>query len=94
MRSKGRGLRVEEWGLRVESIFCGLKGQCHEIFCHFLFHESKPSGPRKYRLKWFCLEICFREDIHKICDSAQSRTPRRLTLRRVGNLNVCKSKIG
>ena len=38
-----------------------------------------------------CLKICFREDIREISDSAQantaqSRTPRRLTLRGVGKL--------
>ena len=37
-----------------------LKGQCHEIFCHFLFHESNSSRPLINRLKWFCLKIRFR----------------------------------
>ena len=55
----------------------------------FLFHESKPSGPLINILKWFCLKFRFREDIREIIDSAQantaqSRTPRRLTLRGVG----------
>ena len=31
----------DELGAQYES----LKGQCHEICWHFLFHESKPSGP-------------------------------------------------
>ena len=69
---------------------CSLKGQCHEIFVIFLFHESKPSGPLINRLKWFCLKIRVREDIRKIGDSAlcypaQSRTLCRLTLRGVDN---------
>ena len=36
-----------------------LKGHRREIFCHFLFHESKPSGPLLNRLKWFCFKVCF-----------------------------------
>ena len=39
-----------------------LKGQCHEIF-DLSFPNSKPSGPLINRLKWFFLNICFREDI-------------------------------
>ena len=37
-----------------------LKGQCHEIFDLYFFHESNPSGPLINRLKWFFLKICFR----------------------------------
>ena len=64
--------------------------------CHFLFHESNPSGPLINRLKWCCLKIRFREDIREIGDSAHStqantarsrklkyRTPRDVSLRRV-----------
>ena len=35
--------------LRSKSVI--LKGQCHEIFDHFFFHESNPSGPLINRLK-------------------------------------------
>ena len=59
-----------------------LKGQCHEIFCQFLFQESKPSWPLKNRQKWFCLKIRFREDIREISDSAQANTVQSRTLRR------------
>ena len=38
-----------------------LKGQCHEIFDLYFFHESNPSGPLINRLKWFFLKICFRK---------------------------------
>ena len=55
-----------------------LKGQCHEIFGIFLFHESKPFGPLINRLKWFCLKVRF-------C---------RVGLCEVENWNVRKSKIG
>ena len=48
-----------------------VKGQCHENFVIFSFHELKPSGPLIYRLKWFCWKICFHEDIYKISGSAQ-----------------------
>ena len=48
-----------------------LKGQCHEIFGNFLFHESKPSGPLINRLKWFCLKVSFRGEIREKFDSAQ-----------------------
>ena len=55
-----------------------------------LFHELKPSGPLKNRLKWFCLKIPFRGDIRETFDSVQtntarSQTPRKLTLRGVDN---------
>ena len=53
-----------------------LKGQCHEIFVIFLFHESKSPGPLKNKLKWFCLKIRFCEDICEISDSAQANTAR------------------
>ena len=49
----------------------GLKGQCHEIFGIFLFHESKPSGPLINRLKWFCFKVRFRGEIREKFDSAQ-----------------------
>ena len=72
--------------------YLNLKGQCHEIFWHFLFHESKPSGPLINRLKWFCLKVCFCREIHKnstprsvacaVSDSAQANTVRSWTLRR------------
>ena len=70
-----------------------LKGQCHEIFDIFLFHESKLSGPLINRQKWLCLKVRFRGEIREKFDS-QSPTPRRLTLRGVENWNVRKSKIG
>ena len=62
----------EKQGEKNESLF--LKGECHEIFCHILFHESKPSGPWINRLKWFCLKVRFRKDIREISDSAQGNT--------------------
>ena len=58
-----------------------LKGQCQEIFCHFLFHESKPSGPLINKLNWFCLKIRFCEDIRKISDFAQANIVRSLKLK-------------
>ena len=86
------------WKL-TQATYTFFKGQCHEIFWNFLFHESKPSGPLINSLKCFCFKIRFCEDICKISDStqantAQSPTLRRLTLCRVRNWNVCKSKIG
>ena len=36
-----------------------LKGQCHEIFDLYFFHESNPSGPLINRLKWFFLKFVF-----------------------------------
>ena len=87
----------------VTSLLNGTSSRCNYhlpvTFVIFLFHESKPSGPVINSLKWFCLKIRFREDICEISDSApantaQSRTLHRLTLRGVGNLSVCKSKIG
>ena len=49
-----------------------LKGEVSRDFLSFfLFHESKLSGPRICRLKWFYLEIRFREDIREKFDSAQ-----------------------
>ena len=53
-----------------------LKWQCHEIFWHFLFHESNPYGPLINRLKWFSVKIRFRGDIHEISDSTQTNTAR------------------
>ena len=55
-----------------------LKWQCHEMYWHFLFHESTPSGPLINRLKWFCSKISFRRFICKISDSAQANTARSL----------------
>ena len=40
-----------------------VKGQCHEIFYLYFFHESNPPGPLIKRLKWFFFKICFCEDI-------------------------------
>ena len=69
--------------LRRHAVF-SLKGQCHEMFCHFLFNESKPSGPLINRLKkWFCLKIRFHVEIRLravlACaesDSVQANTER------------------
>ena len=47
-----------------------LKGQCHEIFYHFLFHE--------------CCNSCAESDSTQ-ANTARSRTLRRLTLRDVDN---------
>ena len=55
-----------------------LKWQCHEMYWHFLFNESTPSGPLINRLKWFCSKISFRRFICKISDSAQANTARSL----------------
>ena len=63
-----------------------LKRQCHVIFCHFLFHGSKPSEPLINSLKWFCLKIRFRKDICK------NVTPRSVKRRRVGKFKCPKIK--
>ena len=66
-----------------------LKGAVSRDFlAFFLFHELKPSGPLKNRLKWFCFKIRFCEDIREKFDSAQANTarswiPRSVSLRRV-----------
>ena len=58
-----------------------LKGQCHEIFDLYFFHESNPSGPLINRLKWFCLKIRFRKDIR--IRSSKNSTPRSVILQGV-----------
>ena len=71
--------------------FVTLKGQCHEIFWHFLFHESKPSGPLINRLKWFCLKVRFQGELREKFDSPQATTARSQTLRRLtlGEVGLC-----
>ena len=51
--------------------FIRVKGQCHEIFGIFLFHESKPFEPLINRLKWFCLKVRYCDDIREKFDSTQ-----------------------
>ena len=77
-----------EWGYKYTGMFVWMRiytgmflltetfkgAVSRDFLSFFLFHESKPSGPGIYRLKWFCLEIRFREDICEICDSAQANT--------------------
>ena len=72
-------------GIAGAHISVGLKGQCHEIFWHFLFHELNPSGPLINRLKWFFLKIRFSQDtrekfVSAQANTAQSHTPCRITL--------------
>ena len=51
-----------------------LKGQCHEIFDIFLFHESNPFGPPDKQAKMVLLKIRFRGDIREKFDTAQANT--------------------
>ena len=51
--------------------FSHLKGAVSLFYVIFLFHESKPSGPLRNRLKCFFLKIRFHEDIHEISGSVQ-----------------------
>jgi hypothetical protein len=44
---------------------CHLKGQCHEIFCFWFFHESPSPKPLKITLKIF--SICLRCQRHRWC---------------------------
>ena len=53
-----------------------LKWQCHDIFWHFLFYQSNPSGPLINRLKWFSLKIHYRGVIREISDSSQANIAR------------------
>ena len=63
------------------SVFFPLKWHCHEIFGNFLFYESNLSGPLINRLKWLCLDICFRGDIQNL--SLKNLTPRSVSQREV-----------
>ena len=60
---------------------CLLKRQCHEIFYLYFLHESNPPGPSINWLKWFCLNIHFREYIR--IHSSKNSTPCSVILRRV-----------
>ena len=62
--------------------FVSLKGQCHEIFFLYFFHESKPFGPGPNKpAKMFFLKNLFSRRYSNL--SSKNLTPCRLTLCRV-----------
>ena len=67
--------------LEIHRFFLLNSGIVTRFFGNFLFYESNPSGPLINRLKWLCLDICFRGDIQNL--SLKNLTPRSVSQREV-----------
>ncbi len=58
-------VRVSLWTVKIFLAQPPLKGQCHEIFCFWFFHESVSPQPQSIPLRLFQIFSKIRGDIRK-----------------------------